>query len=246
MNGFCSIYFPRCTVKFTPANGRVEVRAVWADNRLSLSVTDTGIGISASEQETIFQRFRQVEGSSTRRFEGTGLGLALVKELAGLLDGTISVDSVPGHGSRFTLNCAAPAVEHASLLNDLARGASSMKAMHYTPMVPPKATPVTPASGPLPKVLVAEDNAEMAAYIATLLSSFCETRIAPDGDAALAQVRTWTPDLLLTDVMMPGRDGLSLCREMKASPATAEIPIVDANGAHAPGRAPRRMESRGQ
>src|SRR5262249_42612933 len=98
-------------VKFTPAGGKFAVLLQYEADRLRLSVTDSGIGIAAADLQGLFQKFRQLEGSSTRRFEGTGLGLALVKEFAQLLGGTVSVQSTVGQGSTFTVECHAPAVQ---------------------------------------------------------------------------------------------------------------------------------------
>src|SRR5262245_12105463 len=100
-------------VKFTPAGGTVSVLLRVEGERLRLSVSDTGGGIAPADLPNLFRKFRQLEGSSTRRFEGTGLGLALVKEFAGLLGGAVSVDSTPGQGSAFTVECLAPAGEAA-------------------------------------------------------------------------------------------------------------------------------------
>ncbi len=210
-------------VKFTPPGGRVVVRVQWADGQLRLVVSDSGIGIPAEEQAHIFQRFRQVEGSSTRRFEGTGLGLALVKEFAQLLGGHVVVESELDHGSTFTVTCeaaATPAAGAPALVPSPAR----LRAQRYA-IASSQADPTSPDAS-RPKVLVAEDNAEMASHIAGLLAPFCQVQIARDGYEALALVRRWSPDLALTDVMMPGRDGLSLCRDIRANAATAAIPVV--------------------
>lgn len=212
-------------VKFTPPEGRIEIRLHCTQDQLTLSVADTGIGIPAQELQNVFQRFRQVEGSSTRRFEGTGLGLALVKEFAGLLDGDMTVESAIGRGSTFTLHCPAPRVSPLSLPLMQASARAILRAQVYPPQAQvPAAAPSS--EGALPRVIVAEDNVEMAAHIAGLLAPFCETKIARDGNEALQLIASWPPDLLLCDVMMPERDGLSVCREVKANPETSDIPVV--------------------
>lgn len=215
-------------VKFTASGGHVGVRMIWADDRLTLSVTDTGVGIPAEEQKNIFQRFRQVEGSSTRRFEGTGLGLALVQEFAGLLQGTISVQSVVGQGSVFSLLCPAPrASEAVSAAAEAVQSAGAARSRRYAPVsfsIPEDAFSLERSN--LPKVLIAEDNNEMASYIETLLHPICRTEIARNGNEALQKIHENPPDLLLTDVMMPERDGLSLCHEVKTNPLTMAIPVV--------------------
>jgi signal transduction histidine kinase len=213
-------------VKFTPAGGQVSVRLQLEGDRLSLSVSDTGPGISEVDQLHLFQKFRQLEGSSTRRFEGTGLGLALVREFAGLLGGAASVASAVGRGSTFSVECLAPACDAAP-----AQSAKVPQRRTLTHRYEPTAcqgeapAPVAPAAG-RPRVLIAEDNRELATYIRTLLEGDCEFHIVTDGEAALTEVRHDPPDLILADVMMPRRDGISLCKEVKSDPATATIPVI--------------------
>ncbi|MFI5345432.1 MAG: ATP-binding protein [Elusimicrobiota bacterium] len=214
-------------VKFTPKGGRVSVELSADGDRLRLTVRDTGIGIAKEDQGRLFQKFRQIESSSTRRFEGTGLGLALVKEFSALLGGTASVDSEAGRGSAFTVECLAPRVE----------APAAPPPPEPTPQPLPKygapeggkdggaRAPETGGEG-LPRVLIAEDNADMRDYLERLLRDFCRTRAAGDGASALAMAREWNPDLVVADVMMPGKDGLALCREFKADPAFAATPVV--------------------
>jgi PAS domain S-box-containing protein len=207
-------------VKFSPAGATVAVSLAAAHDRLRLTVTDTGIGIAEENLANLFQKFRQLEGSASRRFEGTGLGLALVKEFAELLEGRVEVNSRPGQGSTFTVDCSAPA--HAPA------GAGQTPTHAAVPLpryeVEPEASDSADAS--LPKVLIVEDNVELAGYVARLLRGSCQTQIAGDSDQALALIRASLPDLILADVMMPTRDGLSLCREVKADPASAGVPVV--------------------
>lgn len=210
-------------LKFTPGGGRISVELAHHEDLLRLAVSDTGMGISESDQQHLFQRFRQVEGSSTRRFEGTGLGLALIKEFAQLLGGSVAVRSRLGEGTTFTVHMQAP-------LCPIPASAPGERAFAVKPLRAETAPAAVNAdaledSG-LPRILVAEDNPELAMYIATLLQSHGHTRLAANGQEALDAIRQWMPDLVLSDVMMPVKDGLSLCRELKADPATRHIPVV--------------------
>src|SRR5262245_8498746 len=211
-------------VKFTPTEGRFAVLLQCEADRLRLSVTDSGIGIA--DLQELFQKFRQLEGSSTRRFEGTGLGLALVKEFAQLLGGTVSVQSTVGQGSTFTVECPAPACAAATTDPGTARPPTSRPIQNYEPGSSEEQGSAAATPPNAPEVLIAEDNAELASYIGTLLQGTYGIRIVGDGEEALAQIRQQPPELLLADVMMPHRDGLSLCREVKSNPATAQIPVV--------------------
>ena len=212
-------------IKFTPAGGRIDVNLVPLGDRLILTVEDTGIGIPESSIETIFQKFRQVEEASTRRFEGSGLGLALVKEFAALMGGTISVRSEVNNGSAFTVEIEAPTVrlkEGVELPKNIRSGffknTASLESQTGT------SENLTPNSNF--KVLIAEDNSELAQYISTLLSGLCQTYITGDGAQALNAARSWKPDLILSDVMMPNVDGLELARKIKSDSALSNIPVV--------------------
>lgn len=209
--------------KFTPAGGSVFIDLQWEQGRARLSVRDTGIGISAENQKTLFQKFRQVEGASTRRFEGTGLGLALVKEFSSLMDGTVTLSSTPGEGSSFVVEFQAPAAASEASHGKAAEGRPSLVQRYAATL--PEATPDDNRTS-LPKVLVVEDNEEMAAYIAEILEPEYRIRIARDGEEGLTLARVWAPNLILSDVMMPKKDGLTLCRELKASRPTLGIPVV--------------------
>lgn len=218
-------------VKFTAEGGLVEVNLNYADEQLALQVRDTGLGIAQEDVAKLFQKFRQLEGSSTRRFEGSGLGLALVKEFAGLLEGNVRVESELGRGSAFTVTCKAPMAGPAAPTVEEQRWPRFHLAQRFE--TAERVVAATEEKEALvkpgvikPKVLVAEDNVELAAYIDSLLSDFCEVKRVRDGAEAWAAVQNWRPEVVLSDVMMPKLDGFSLCREMKRHNATAKIPIV--------------------
>jgi len=215
-------------IKFTPSGGRVEVNLGLTDNRVQLSVKDTGIGIRAEDLPGLFQKFRQIEGSTTRRHEGTGLGLAMVKEFAELLGGSATVKSQPGKGSVFIVDCLAPITELASPPDEEAL--PGVKRATIIPVWQKGGRPDANDSISVPssqlKVLICEDNEELADYINSLIRDFCITRVARDGREGLQLVTSWSPNLVLADVMMPGIDGISLCANIKSDPTTSSIVVV--------------------
>ena len=149
--------------------------------------------------------------------------MALVKEFAGLLGGTVTVASKPALGSTFTLECGAARVDD----NDAGAPLIQPKGPRVKTLGPVlHLGPAHSEDSALPRIVIAEDNMELATYIASLLREPYQTRIAHDGEEALSLIRAWPPDLVLSDVMMPKRDGLSLCRQLKADPETAQIPVV--------------------
>ena len=230
-------------LKFT-FEGEISVRLRQVSERAVLQVQDTGTGIPRHEIPRLFDRFHRVEGSRGRTHEGTGIGLALVQELAKLHGGTVCVDSVLGEGSTFTVavplgmaHLPADRLCAARTLATTATGAQPYleEALRWLPGAVPEEVehdilPEQPAAAELEgkraTVLVADDNADMRDYIQRLLVSRCSIRGVPDGAAALAALRKQRPDLLLSDVMMPQLDGFGLVRAVRNDPALADLPII--------------------
>jgi signal transduction histidine kinase/DNA-binding response OmpR family regulator/serine phosphatase RsbU (regulator of sigma subunit) len=223
-------------LKFTLA-GTIGVELVHRDGVAALTVADTGIGIAPHEQVKLFERFHRVEDAQGRTHEGSGIGLALVAELARLHGGTATVDSTPGAGSRFHVtvplgNAHLPPEEvgHGVVSEtQVARQAHGYvnEALRWLgdgrdhgPARPEGAT------SPRPRVLVVDDNVDMREYVAQLLAAQYDVESAPDGQAALARINEHPPDLVLTDVMMPNLDGFGLLRALRADPGTLQIPVV--------------------
>ncbi len=231
--------------KFT-LEGEIEVSLREKEDRAVLRVRDTGTGIPEEQLPRIFERFHRVEGVRARTHEGTGIGLALVRELVRLHGGTVEVESDQGRGTTFSVSIplgdshlpadrvgggrAGSAVPTA-----LGEGAYVEEALRWIPDSPeateaseskryvPDARPETPSR---PWVLLADDNADMRDYVHRLLSARYEVQAVPDGEAALVAIRNRTPDLVLTDVMMPKLDGFGLLRELRANPRTRAIPVI--------------------
>jgi signal transduction histidine kinase len=211
-------------VKFTPYNGRISVRVTLGHETLQLTVQDSGIGIAPEQIPLLFQKFRQLEGSSTRRFEGTGLGLAMVREFIELMGGNVSVESQPGQGSTFVVQWPVRTPENHQQPSVPEKRMAAITNEYIQPIVLHDSETI-PSDNRM-KILVCEDNPELAAYIITLLKEYYITKLASNGRQGLQLIHAWSPDLVLTDVMMPEMDGLELCAAIKTNPATAGTAVV--------------------
>jgi PAS domain S-box-containing protein len=215
-------------LKFTPQGGLITAALRARDSQVELSVTDTGPGIPESKQGLLFQRFQQLDGSTTRQHEGTGMGLAIVKEFTGLMGGEVAVESRLGAGSRFIVRLPRSADRLVASGSDTARSTRS-RAGYFTPV--PLATLPSPQApqgqaGKLPRLLIAEDNPDMSAYLASLLAPEYELEQVGNGRQAWEAVERQRPDVIVSDVMMPEMDGTELVARLKASPAYRDIPIL--------------------
>jgi PAS domain S-box-containing protein len=223
-------------LKFT-FEGSITVRLVADRDVAVLTVSDTGTGIPAAELPHLFERFHRVRGAAGRTHEGSGIGLALVHELAAIHGGEVSVESTPGAGSTFTVRVPfgvahLPAGqlgsgERADPLQH-AQGFVS-EALHW--LDTGDATPATSegALGPdqdAPQILVVDDNEDMRDYVANLLRPTYRVTTAVDGLDALAKLDECDPDLVVTDVMMPNLDGFGLLQRLHSQPATTGIPVI--------------------
>lgn len=223
--------------KFT-LSGSIAVSLVAAGSNVLLKVRDTGIGIPASELPQIFERFRRVKGSLGRTHEGTGIGLALVWELAKLHGGAVAVTSTLGVGTEFTVSIPMAqrnadtdlAVEprQPDLISKRARSYAAEAERWSLELEEPKPEPITrvQSQGNRPRIVLADDNADMRNYVKRLLSESCEVLAVGDGLDALQAIQRDKPDLVVSDVMMPGLDGFGLLKALRADPATAMIPLL--------------------
>ena len=217
--------------------GEIRVALRRRGDRAELVVADTGVGIPVSEQPHIFQRFHRVRGARARTHEGTGIGLALVAELVRLHGGVITVTSEVGRGSVFTVSVPLgsthlPPERIGATRTVDASAAASAYVEEAERWVAP-----TSAQQPLPddtivvrsseaRVLVADDNADMREYIVRLLAPHWTVEAVGDGAAAFDSARARPPDLVVTDVMMPGLDGFELLRALRADPLTTTVPVI--------------------
>ncbi|MEO1713902.1 MAG: ATP-binding protein, partial [Bacteroidota bacterium] len=220
-------------LKFTEAGGTVffRVKEVFENGgpRLELEIQDTGMGISAAALPHIFDRFYQadVDHSSHQR-GGTGIGLALTKELVELMEGTITVKSELEKGTTFTI--LLPAISHAATLIKTNAGFNPKVPVYKEVSSHPSAKQEEWTNGKAnsnqPLVLIVEDNADVTIYIESILKDQYQTRSATDGQLGIDMALALVPDLIITDVMMPKKDGIQLCEVLKVDERTSHIPIV--------------------
>ncbi len=224
--------------------GRITARIASCDGRARLTVEDTGTGIPEHELPHLFERFHRVEGARGRTQEGTGIGLALVAELVKLQGGTVEVRSTMGQGGTFTVTLpfgtAHLPSEHLRVARNLST--TALHADTYVEEVArwrPRECSAAVAAGDSRatghmgppavsrgRVLVADDNADMCDYVARLLADQYEVETVANGSDALAKILDNPPDLVLTDVMMPGLDGFGLLQALRANPSTRILPLI--------------------
>ena len=228
-------------MKFTPAGGTISVETEWKHDHARVSVTDTGLGIDPKNHARIFDRFFQVDGSSSRERPGTGLGMALSKELIERHGGSISLESELHKGSRFTMTLpladlpttsasSEPAAADADSLSPAAHlNPSQLKYRRFADQMVCDVNPASisrPEHVGAPKVLVVDDTPELRTAVADLLSDQYAVVLAKDGAEGLEKTREEMPDLIISDVMMPHVDGYEFCRGVKEDPKTARIPFI--------------------
>ncbi|MCU1602653.1 MAG: histidine kinase [Frankiales bacterium] len=198
-----------------------------------LRVSDTGTGIPRGQQASLFERFQRVEGAQSRSHEGSGIGLALVAELAQLHGGAAFVESALGRGSTFSVRIprghdhlpAEQVVEQDTASVDVQRRAVGYLAEADRWLG--NRTGETPSvTGDRPRVLVVDDNADMRDYVAAVLAEQYDVTTAADGGAGLDAAVTDPPDLIVSDVMMPVLDGFQLLARLRADERTTHVPVI--------------------
>jgi signal transduction histidine kinase/class 3 adenylate cyclase len=213
-------------VKFSdPESGKVWIRLASKQDRVELEVEDDGIGIPRDQLERIFERFAQVDRGATRRYQGTGIGLTLVKEMVTLHGGTISVESELNRGSSFIVSLPRGSATADAIVTD-EEGSVTIPFVEekISEGTKPAADGSEEESGSL--VLVVEDNPDMRGYLARIVGRRYRIVLAKDGIEGLEHAKTFHPDLILTDLMMPRMSGHDLLKAVRADDALRSTPVV--------------------
>lgn len=221
-------------IKFSETGSTVKLRLAQVstpDNLSSdaaecllLRVQDQGLGIPAAELPHIFDRFYQVDDSATRQGEGTGIGLSLTRELIRLLGGTIEVQSKEGEGSTFSVclpiqRTAPPAPQPVSNI-DVPRPVTINSEEELI------TTPAFALGETKPELLIVEDNADVRQYLTICLQAHYQLSYAANGTIGIEKALDEVPDIIISDVMMPQKDGFEVCDTLKQDVRTSHIPII--------------------
>jgi PAS domain S-box-containing protein len=234
--------------KFTFA-GEVALTLKPVDGAVELQVRDTGVGIPEEDRERVFERFHRIESTQARTYEGTGIGLALVKELVKLHSGSVRVESAVGAGSTFTVTIpsgtehlpaeriqaaqtlVSTAIRAEAYVEELQQWSGNQPGAAVDAAAPSRLASPAPSSEYSPDakrelIVVADDNADMRQYLTRLLSERYEVHAVADGREALEATERWHPALVLADVMMPHLDGFGLLRAIRDDSALAGTPVI--------------------
>lgn len=236
-------------LKFSEPGGRVWVWSRAHPDAVEVGVRDDGPGIEPEAQRYVFERFRQADGSVTRRYGGTGIGLALAREIVELHGGQLTLTSEVGTGSEFVVRLrrgrdhfaedaldrrqrpeSAPAPRRSEDREPREWTQQLLERQDYRFLDIEQATERRLAPrGDEPratKLVVVEDNVEILRFLSLQLRDAHSVYLAPDGGKGLELIRREQPDVVITDYMMPGMDGIELIQALKADGATATIPVI--------------------
>jgi signal transduction histidine kinase len=243
-------------IKFTPDGGRITIKAGEEREIIWFEVEDTGIGIPKDKLDTIFERFHQVDDALNRNREGTGLGLAMVKQLARIHIGKVTVRSRLGQGTTFRIELPkrpdSKSLERRRVIGrrqedqiSYARTVALISAAGEQKSGSQTETLLADVSGSrfgddqnttdrirnsaspdAQKVLVVDDNPDLRTFIAGNLADDYRVEMARDGVEGLELARRWTPDLIVSDIMMPRMDGYEFTRRIRQDPSLSQIPVI--------------------
>ncbi len=219
--------------KFTPENGRVIAEIAYVSSAealggalITITITDSGIGIDPQRLPRIFDRFYQVDDSQRRDYEGTGIGLALVKELVNALQGTIEVKSTLGKGTVFVINLPCDQAHWGGRVLNTEPNIVLQKSPVVSLIEEPKVLLPAATKADLPILLIVEDNPDLRQYVRGIFGEHYQIEEAQDGEDGLRKAIELVPDIVICDLMMPRLDGFGFCKALKTDLRINHIPVV--------------------
>ena len=221
--------------KFTPRGGSITIEVKKeneekGNNFIEIPIGDTGIGIKKEELPCVFERFQQADSTSSMVHQGTGIGLSLAKELVELQGGRIEVNSEYGKGSTFTIYIPTGTnhiKDHAQIKENgdeiiLAQQEIELSDLDSDEVKTKEKKP----TGERPLILFVDDNPDVRRYVTGILDEQYDVITAEDGLAGLKKLTLYTPDIIISDIMMPQMDGYEFCKAVKSNPALKHIPLI--------------------
>ena len=221
-------------IKFTPEGGHIYVSSDINNDRFILKIKDTGIGIAEADLPLVFDRFYQSDGTHTRQGEGTGIGLALTRELVKIMEGTIFVKSEKGKGAEFEVTFPLLQISNVEETNQKTPLLTSNQIVEtavrtdevFLPALTNQVNKDKSSRIDKPHILITDDNEDVRAYLTACLNNDYVIEIAKNGQECEDLAFNSIPDLIVLDVMMPFKDGFEVCKTLKSDERTSHIPII--------------------
>jgi signal transduction histidine kinase/DNA-binding response OmpR family regulator len=210
-------------IKFTPNGGKIVIKAEVAENQFKLTVSDTGPGIPSGDEEAIFERFHRIERDEEDYVEGMGVGLELSRTLARMHGGNIMVQPDAPHGATFVLVLPLAKTDDTTLIIEL----ENFESEYIIPeQIDADKNKLVRLERTTRHILLVEDNADMRRYVEGVLADLGEVTVAENGKEALSLMKEVSPDLIITDLMMPKMDGKTLVRKLAEHDIWKQIPVI--------------------
>lgn len=216
-------------IKFTPAGGRVKLTAEKKGENVEIRVSDNGIGIASEFHDKVFEKFQQVDTSSTREVKGSGLGLPIVRSIVEAHGGSVHLESEPGKGSTFIVTLPAPEVDedYVPVVSEGKREEPASGLRPVPAVVTAEEAAATVRGRRAQNILVVDDEMNIIRVMRHILEAEGYTVLeAQSGEEALRRARVDRPDLILLDVLLPDIDGFEVLERLRSDPALSDIPVV--------------------
>lgn len=211
-------------LKYTKSGDKITIEVDSDSEFCTISIKDSGIGMKPEDTKKVFDRFFQIKSASTARLIGSGIGLSFSKKIVELHRGTITVKSKLNKGSVFTVKLALNPNLNVSEIDDTFMTTDNIKGYDINTM--PTVTEQLNIKVKEHSVLIIDDNSEILSYLKDILTESYNVIQANDGNMGLEKASNEIPDLIISDVMMPGKDGITLCKELKSQITTSHIPVI--------------------